>query len=237
MFWVKSFELKLRTVLVAVVVSAAFVLTVVDADANAASRGLATTAQTDNSCGDIEKSAVTSLKKLEVYLSRLASRGYDIFLGREYTISFTPGKRGITWVDSRTGRGVKDNEVKLEATRLEFTVYTSKGRIAASEASSAGRYLDAYQQVAKAVAKTKDRCSSMNGRIPSITARQLLKAFKRLGWKEARSNGGSHLILEDPKSGIVLPVPVHPSSSLGRGLVRTILQEAKIPVKEFLSAL
>ena len=70
----------------------------------------------------------------------------------------------------------------------------------------------------------------MSGLSP-VKARILLKALKQMGFVERRQKG-SHLFLSH-KDGRTTVIPVHPSKSIGVGLVRSILNDVNISPEEF----
>lgn len=74
------------------------------------------------------------------------------------------------------------------------------------------------------------------GRLPILTAKQLLKILKKIGFQVIRQKG-SHVFLahEDGRATIV---PVHPGEDIGRGLLNKIIKEdIKISIHEFESLL
>lgn len=70
----------------------------------------------------------------------------------------------------------------------------------------------------------------MSGLSP-IKAKELIKILKRIGFIEKRQKG-SHLFLFH-KDGRTTVVPVHPSKSIGIGLLRSILRDVKLSPEEF----
>ena len=70
----------------------------------------------------------------------------------------------------------------------------------------------------------------MSGLSP-IKARDLIKTLKNIGFAERRQKG-SHLFLSHP-DGRTTVVPIHPSKSIGIGLLRSILHDAKLSLKDF----
>jgi predicted RNA binding protein YcfA (HicA-like mRNA interferase family) len=69
-------------------------------------------------------------------------------------------------------------------------------------------------------------------RLPSLTARQVIKALKRVGFVEDRQRG-SHLILIHPETRSRAVVPVHSGKSLKEPLLRAILRDANVSADEF----
>lgn len=70
----------------------------------------------------------------------------------------------------------------------------------------------------------------MSGLSP-IKAKELIKILKRIGFIEKRQKG-SHLFLSHKDGGTTV-VPVHPSKSIGIGLLRSILRDVKLSPEEF----
>lgn len=64
-----------------------------------------------------------------------------------------------------------------------------------------------------------------------VKARVLLKILKKLGFVERRQKG-SHLFLSH-EDGRTTVVPVHPSKSIGIGLLRSILHDIELSPEEF----
>ncbi len=63
-------------------------------------------------------------------------------------------------------------------------------------------------------------------RLPSLTGRQLLAAFERLGFAVIRIRGSHHYIRH--ADGRATVVPVHRGETIGRGLLSKILRDAEI---------
>ena len=68
-------------------------------------------------------------------------------------------------------------------------------------------------------------------RLSPIKASYLIKIFKRLGFTEKRQKG-SHLFLSHP-DGRTTVVPIHPSKSIGVGLLRSILHDVELSPEDF----
>ena len=76
----------------------------------------------------------------------------------------------------------------------------------------------------------------MSPKLPSINARQLIRALKRAGFEEQRQRG-SHLHLKRVSDGTRVTVPVHKGRSIPTGTLRAILRDADISVEAFLELL
>jgi predicted RNA binding protein YcfA (HicA-like mRNA interferase family) len=72
-------------------------------------------------------------------------------------------------------------------------------------------------------------------RLPSLTGEQVVKALGKAGFQVLRQRG-SHVYLKHP-DGRATVVPVHKGESLGRGLLRKIMQDADLSRDEFLKLL
>ena len=72
-------------------------------------------------------------------------------------------------------------------------------------------------------------------RLPILKARDLIKILKKLGFEEMRQKG-SHLFFQH-RDGRTTLVPIHGGEDIGRGLLRRILQEVKLPPEDFLKLL
>jgi predicted RNA binding protein YcfA (HicA-like mRNA interferase family) len=70
-------------------------------------------------------------------------------------------------------------------------------------------------------------------RLPSLTARKVVRALKRVGFVEDRQRG-SHLIPVHPDTRARTVVPIHPGRAIKEPLLRAILRDARLTVDEFL---
>lgn len=70
-------------------------------------------------------------------------------------------------------------------------------------------------------------------RLPSLTAREIVRALKRAGFVEDRQKG-SHLVLMHPQTKARTVVPVHPGKDIKKSLALSIINDAKLTVGEFL---
>ena len=76
----------------------------------------------------------------------------------------------------------------------------------------------------------------MSPKLPSVNARQLVRALKKVGFEEQRQRG-SHLHLKRDSDGKRVTVPVHKGRSIPTGTLRAILRDADISVEAFLELL
>lgn len=71
------------------------------------------------------------------------------------------------------------------------------------------------------------------GRMPQVTARELIRFLKAQGFEEDRK-AGSHLTLYHPVKKVMIMVPVHTGCDVGRGLAIRILKDAGFSVEDYL---
>ena len=72
-------------------------------------------------------------------------------------------------------------------------------------------------------------------RLPSLDGEQIVKALGKAGFQVLRRKG-SHVYLKHA-DGRATVVPVHKGESIGRGLLRKIIQDAELGREEFLKLL
>ncbi|MGC9995625.1 MAG: type II toxin-antitoxin system HicA family toxin [Terriglobia bacterium] len=70
--------------------------------------------------------------------------------------------------------------------------------------------------------------------VPLLRPREVVRAFQKLGWEEARQRG-SHIILTKRGHVATLSIPNHPQ--VARGTLRALIAKAGLSVEEFLAAL
>jgi len=73
----------------------------------------------------------------------------------------------------------------------------------------------------------------MTPRLPSLTARELIKKLRRAGFVFDRQAKGSHEIWLHPETRRRVVIPNHPGS-LPRGTLRAILKQTGLAVEELL---
>ena len=73
----------------------------------------------------------------------------------------------------------------------------------------------------------------MNVRLPTLGAKDVLRALERAGFFVVRSSGSHHYLIHrtDPTRRTV--VPVHGARDLPRGLLRAIIRQAGLSTEEF----
>ncbi|MBM3294662.1 MAG: type II toxin-antitoxin system HicA family toxin [Candidatus Aminicenantes bacterium] len=74
----------------------------------------------------------------------------------------------------------------------------------------------------------------MMAQVPLLRPRDVVRAFRNLGWHVARQKG-SHIILTRPGHIASLSVPNHPE--VARGTLRGLLSRAGVSLEEFVTAL
>jgi predicted RNA binding protein YcfA (HicA-like mRNA interferase family) len=71
------------------------------------------------------------------------------------------------------------------------------------------------------------------GRMPQVTAQELIRFLKSHGFKEDRQSG-SHLTLRHEGRNVSVTIPVHTGCDVGRGLAVRILKDAGFSVEDYL---
>jgi predicted RNA binding protein YcfA (HicA-like mRNA interferase family) len=69
----------------------------------------------------------------------------------------------------------------------------------------------------------------MSEKTPRITAKELIRVLKKLGFAEARTRG-SHIILVHSERKLKAVVPFHQGNTLPIGTLKGILDDARISV-------
>jgi predicted RNA binding protein YcfA (HicA-like mRNA interferase family) len=70
--------------------------------------------------------------------------------------------------------------------------------------------------------------------VPLLKPREVVKAFRKLGWDVARQKG-SHIILTKEGHIATLSIPDHPQ--VARGTLRALIARAGLTIEDFLAAL
>jgi predicted RNA binding protein YcfA (HicA-like mRNA interferase family) len=73
-------------------------------------------------------------------------------------------------------------------------------------------------------------------KLPSLSARKVVRALKRAGFIEDRQRG-SHLILIHPDTKARTVVPMHAGRTIKTPLLHAIVRDAGLPLDEFLKLL
>lgn len=77
----------------------------------------------------------------------------------------------------------------------------------------------------------------MSGRLPQLTAREVIRALERGGFYIERSSGSHHLLVHRTDHWRRTTVAYHTGKDIPRGTLRNILRQAQLTVHEFLSLL
>ncbi len=70
--------------------------------------------------------------------------------------------------------------------------------------------------------------------IPVLRPREVIRTFRRLGWRVVRQRG-SHIIMVKDGHRATLSIPDH--SEVARGTLRSLISKAGVTVDEFLNAI
>lgn len=76
----------------------------------------------------------------------------------------------------------------------------------------------------------------MNQRLPSVTARQAIRALERAGFVVSRTSGSHCRLIHSRDAARKVTVPVH-TGDLRRGTLRGIIAQAGLTVEEFIALL
>ncbi|KKS80153.1 MAG: YcfA family protein [Candidatus Gottesmanbacteria bacterium GW2011_GWC1_43_10] len=68
-------------------------------------------------------------------------------------------------------------------------------------------------------------------KLPVIPARKLIKVLKKKGFTLHRINGSHHIFIRKDDQ-LSTSVPVHPGHDLGKGITKSILDDAHISIDE-----
>ncbi len=73
-------------------------------------------------------------------------------------------------------------------------------------------------------------------KIPRISGPEAVRAFGRAGFQEDRVTGG-HCIMKKAGHRYHLSIPIHKGKTLGKGLLKSLIETAGLTVDEFVSPL
>jgi predicted RNA binding protein YcfA (HicA-like mRNA interferase family) len=76
----------------------------------------------------------------------------------------------------------------------------------------------------------------MNERLPSVKARDVVRALERAGFVVSRTSGSHCRLIHSTDPARKVTVPVH-SGDLKRGTLRAVISQAGLTVSEFISFL
>ena len=71
----------------------------------------------------------------------------------------------------------------------------------------------------------------MGSKLPVISGKEAVKAFKKAGWKFVRIGSSRHMIMK--KEGIMTSLSIPDHKVLDRGLLRSLIRDAYMPIDEF----
>ena len=74
------------------------------------------------------------------------------------------------------------------------------------------------------------------GILPSLKAKDIIRALKKIGFIEDRQKG-SHLTLIHPETKTRAVVPMHSGRDIKKPLVRAIINDARLTVEDFIKLL
>jgi predicted RNA binding protein YcfA (HicA-like mRNA interferase family) len=77
----------------------------------------------------------------------------------------------------------------------------------------------------------------MNERLPSVKAREVIRALERAGFFVSRTSGSHCRLIHATDPARKVTVPLHGSSDLKRGTLRSIISQAGLTVGEFIALL
>lgn len=71
---------------------------------------------------------------------------------------------------------------------------------------------------------------------PLITASEAIKAFSKVGFNSEHTRG-SHHIMRNSNNRLKLSIPLHGSKPLGKGMLLSLIRDARLTKKEFIDLL
>ncbi len=71
----------------------------------------------------------------------------------------------------------------------------------------------------------------MSSKLPAITANELIKIIEKKGFVKVRQSG-SHAIYKN-SFGNRTTIPIHSSKIIGKGLLKQIMKDTEITIKDF----
>ena len=77
----------------------------------------------------------------------------------------------------------------------------------------------------------------MVGRLPSLKAREVIRALERAGFVVVRSSGSHHRLVHRADPTRQTTVPVHKGKDLSHGTLRAIIRQAGFTIDEFIARL
>jgi len=77
----------------------------------------------------------------------------------------------------------------------------------------------------------------MNQRLPSLKAKEVIRALERAGFATSRTSGSHCRLIHSSNPARKVTVPLHRSTDLKRGTLRGIISQAGLTVAEFIALL
>jgi predicted RNA binding protein YcfA (HicA-like mRNA interferase family) len=77
----------------------------------------------------------------------------------------------------------------------------------------------------------------MNQRLPSLKAKEVIRALERAGFTASRTSGSHCRLIHSSNPARKVTVPLHSSTGLKRGTLRGIIGQAGLTVAEFIALL
>lgn len=72
--------------------------------------------------------------------------------------------------------------------------------------------------------------------LPILSGKQLIKALKKCGYIEVRRKG-SHIFIRHESGDTMTVIPVHGKEDLGKGILKSILNDLEMTVEDLLEVL
>ena len=77
----------------------------------------------------------------------------------------------------------------------------------------------------------------MSGRLPSVRARDVIRALERAGFAVSRTSGSHCRLVHTSDPSRIVTIPIHGSADLKRGTLRSIISQAGLTVGKFTALL
>ena len=77
----------------------------------------------------------------------------------------------------------------------------------------------------------------MNQRLPSLKAKEVIRALERAGFAASRTSGSHCRLIHSSNPDRKVTVPVHSGADLKRGTLRGIISQAGLTVADFIALL
>jgi predicted RNA binding protein YcfA (HicA-like mRNA interferase family) len=77
----------------------------------------------------------------------------------------------------------------------------------------------------------------MSGRLPSVRARDVIRALERAGFAVSRTSGSHCRLVHTSDPTRKVTIPLHGNTDLKRGTLRSIIAQARLTPAEFIALL